>query len=87
MEYSQEMIDSIKNASYKQGHDIGYSEGVLETYIKMQKDIIENLKKAKHQISLNNEALEIYKQAIDDAIDIVGTASFKEISKKNEIYM
>jgi flagellar biosynthesis/type III secretory pathway protein FliH len=87
MEYSQEMIDSIKNASYKQGHDIGYSEGVLETYIKMQKDIIENLKKAKHQISLNNEALEIYRQAIDDAINIVGTASFKEISKKNEIYM
>lgn len=87
MEYSQEMIDNIKNASYKQGYDIGYSEGVLETYIKMQKDIIENLKKAKHQISLNNEALEIYKQAIDDAIDIVGTASFKEISKKNEIYM
>ena len=87
MEHSQEMIDSIKNASYKQGHDIGYSEGVLETYIKMQKDIIENLKKAKHQISLNNEALEIYKQAIDDAINIVGTASFKEISKKNEIYM
>lgn len=43
MEYSQEMIDSIKNASYKQGHDIGYSEGVLETYIKMQKDIIEKL--------------------------------------------
>ena len=42
MEYSQEMIDNIKNASYKQGHDIGYSEGVLETYIKMQKDIIEN---------------------------------------------
>lgn len=69
MEYSQEMIDSIKNASYKQGHDIGYSEGVLETYIKMQKDIIENLKKAKHQISLNNEALEIYRQAIDDAIN------------------
>lgn len=87
MEYSQEMIDSIKNVSYKQGHDIGYSEGVLETYIKMQKDIIENLKKAKHQISLNNEALEIYRQAIDDAINIVGTASFKEISKKNEIYM
>ncbi len=87
MEHSQEMIDSIKNASYKQGHDIGYSEGVLETYIKMQKDIIENLKKAKHQISLNNEALEIYRQAIDDAINIVGTASFKEISKKNEIYM
>lgn len=87
MEYSQEMIDSIKNASYKQGHDIGYSEGVLETYIKMQKDIIENLKKAKHQISLNNEVLEIYRQAIDDAINIVGTASFKEISKKNEIYM
>lgn len=87
MEYSQEMIDSIKNASYKQGHDIGYSEGVLETYIKIQKDIIENLKKAKHQISLNNEALEIYRQAIDDAINIVGTASFKEISKKNEIYM
>ena len=87
MEYSQEMIDSIKNASYKQLHDIGYSEGVLETYIKMQKDIIENLKKAKHQISLNNEALEIYRQAIDDAINIVGTASFKEISKKNEIYM
>lgn len=87
MEYSQEMIDSIKNASYKQGHDIGYSEGVLETYIKMQKDIIENLKKTKHQISLNNEALEIYRQAIDDAINIVGTASFKEISKKNEIYM
>ena len=87
MEYSQEMIDSIKNASYNQGHDIGYSEGVLETYIKMQKDIIENLKKAKHQISLNNEALEIYRQAIDDAINIVGTASFKEISKKNEIYM
>lgn len=87
MEYSQEMIDSIKNASYKQGHDIGYSEGVLETYIKMQKDIIENLKKAKPQISLNNEALEIYRQAIDDAINIVGTASFKEISKKNEIYM
>lgn len=87
MEYSQEMIDSIKNASYKQGHDIGYSEGVLETYIKMQKDIIENLKKAKYQISLNNEALEIYRQAIDDAINIVGTASFKEISKKNEIYM
>ena len=87
MEYSQEKIDSIKNASYKQGHDIGYSEGVLETYIKMQKDIIENLKKAKHQISLNNEALEIYRQAIDDAINIVGTASFKEISKKNEIYM
>lgn len=53
----------------------------------MQKDIIENLKKAKHQISLNNEALEIYRQAIDDAINIVGTASFKEISKKNEIYM
>ena len=87
MEHSQEMIDRIKNASYKQGHDIGYSEGVLETYIKMQKDIIENLKKAKHQISLNNEALEIYRQAIDDAINIVGTASFKEISKKNEIYM
>lgn len=87
MEHSQEMIDSIKNASYKQGHDIGYSEGVLETYIKMQKDIIESLKKAKHQISLNNEALEIYRQAIDDAINIVGTASFKEISKKNEIYM
>lgn len=87
MEHSQEMIDSIKNASYKQGHDIGYSEGVLETYIKMQKDIIENLKKAKHQISLNNEALEIYRQAIDDAINIVGTANFKEISKKNEIYM
>lgn len=55
--------------------------------LKMQKDIIENLKKAKHQISLNNEALEIYRQAIDDAINIVGTASFKEISKKNEIYM
>lgn len=87
MEYSQEMIDSIKNASYKQGHDIGYSEGVLETYIKMQKDIIENLKKSKHQISLNNEALEIYRQAIDDAIDIVGTAHLKEILKKNEIYM
>mgnify|MGYP000671385782 FL=1 len=87
MEYSQEMIDNIKKASYEQGHDIGYSEGVLETYIKMQKDIIENLKKAKHQISLNNEALEIYRQAIDDAINRVGTASFKEISKKNEIYM
>lgn len=87
MEYSQEMIDSIKNANYKQGHDIGYSEGVFETYIKMQKYIIENLKKAKHQVSLDNEALEIYRQAIDDAIDIVGTASFKEISKKNEIYM
>lgn len=87
MEYSQEMIDNIKNASYKQGHDIGYSEGVLETYIKMQKNVIENLKKAKHQISLNNEASQIYRQAIDDAIDIVGTASFKEISKKNEIYM
>lgn len=87
MEYSQEMIDNIKKASYEQGHDIGYSEGVLETYIKMQKNIIENLKKVKCQISLNNEALEIYRQAIDDAIDIAGTASFKEISKESEVYM
>ena len=70
MEYSQETIDNIKNASYKQGHDIGYSEGVLETYIKMQKDIIDKLKNAKHQISLNDEALEIYRQAIDDAIEM-----------------
>jgi len=46
MEHSQEMIDSIKNASYKQGHDIGYSEGVLETYIKMQKRHYRKLKKS-----------------------------------------
>lgn len=87
MEHSQEMIDNIKKASYKQGHDIGYSEGVLETYIKMQKDIIDKLENAKHQISLNDEDLEIYRQAIDDAIDIVGTAHLKEILKKNEMYM
>lgn len=31
---------------------------------------------------MNNEALEIYRQAIDNAIYIVGTASFKEISKR-----
>lgn len=87
MEYNQEMIDNIKNASYEQGHDIGYSEGVFETYIKMQKYIIDKLENAKHQMSLNDEDLEIYRQAIDDAIDIVGTAHLKEISKKNEIYM
>ena len=87
MEHSQEMIDNIKKASYKQGYDIGYSEGVLETYIKMQKDIIDKLENAKHQISLSDEDLEIYRQAIDDAIDIVGTAHLKEILKKNEMYM
>lgn len=50
--------------------------------VRIKSDIIDKLKNAKHQISLDDEDLEHYQEAIDDAIEIVKSSIIPEPVKK-----
>jgi hypothetical protein len=50
--------------------------------VRIKSDIIDKLKNAKHQISLDNEDLVHYQEAIDDAIEIVKSSIIPEPVKK-----
>lgn len=50
--------------------------------VRIKLDIIDKLKNAKHQISLDDEDLEHYQEAIDDAIEIVKSSIIPEPVKK-----
>lgn len=50
--------------------------------VRIKSDIIDKLKNAKHQISLDDEDSEHYQEAIDDAIEIVKSSIISEPVKK-----
>lgn len=50
--------------------------------VRIKSDTIDKLENAKHQISLNDEDLERYQEAIDDAIEIVKSSIISEPIKK-----
>lgn len=50
--------------------------------VRIKPDIIDKLENAKHQISLDDEDLEHYQEAIDDAIEIVKSSIIPEPVKK-----
>lgn len=51
--------------------------------VRIKSDAIDKLENAKHQISLDDEDLEHYQEAIDDAIEIVRSSIVSDVIKNN----